>query len=439
MSKDFQESVSVKGMHCKSCAELIETKLKAIKGIKKANVSYVDEKASVVFDPSQTNFNAIKREIESMGYETGDALAVDNKISAPEKKNRGIAQGIKYGLVPHIGCIAFILASVFGVTAATQLFEPLMLNPYFFYMLIALSFVFSTVSAFVYLRKQGFIEFNRNGSEIGISVADGTFKRKWKYLSTMYGTTIGINLLLFLVIFPLLANVSMASSTSGIDGLSTLKLQVDIPCSGHATLISGDIKKLDGILGIQFSLPNVFEVSFDPAKVTKQHILDLEVFKTYKAAVLSEASGINQVNVASTDGSVGTTATPSGNAIAITDGVQVVQLSVQGSNYYPNPIRVKRGIPVKIVADIGKMPGCSKSIVIPEFGVSKYLISGDNTIQFTPDKSGTFKFSCSMGMYQGQIIVEEADGSVASYTGSAAVPSTGACGGSGGGCSCGGK
>jgi len=59
-------------------------------------------------------------------------------------------------------------------------------------------------------------------------------------------------------------------------------------------------------LEAKFTLPNIFEVKYDSAKVTQQQILSLEVFKTYKATVLDESntqqlkvkgnSGSNQLN-----------------------------------------------------------------------------------------------------------------------------------------------
>ena len=411
-----EEVIGIKGMHCKNCAEKIESKLSQLEGVEKARVSLVEEKAFVSFDHIKTNIDAIKKEIGSIGYGT------DMKV---QTKQTSIKQGIAYGLIPHVGCIAFIIGSVLGVTALTQFFSPLMMNPYFFDILVALSFGFATLSSMLYLRKNGLL-----------STAGA--KRKWKYLSTMYGSTIGINLLLFLVIFPLLANVSLASPTensAGVNsGLSTLKLQVDIPCSGHATLISGELKKIEGVDGIQFSLPNIFTITYDSSKTSQQQMLALDVFKTYKATILDQ-SGI-QLNAASSNNAINPI---NGNTLAVvTNGAQVVKLSVQGTTYYPNPIRVKIGIPVQLVADVNNMPECSKSIVIPEFGVTKSVSTGDNIIEFTPNKSGTFQFSCSMGMYRGQIIVENADGSVATYTGSAPVSSGGTCGGSGGGCSCGG-
>lgn len=125
----------------------------------------------------------------------------------------------------------------------------------------------------------------------------------------------------------------------------------------------------------------------------------------------------------------------------VKNGVQEVTLSVQGANYMPNPIRVKKGIPVRLVADMNSLRGCSRSIVISEFGIRKVLSTSDNTIEFTPSKSGTFDFSCSMGMYRGKIVVEEADGSVAQYSGAPAAQQAGgtpSCGAGGGGCGCGG-
>jgi copper chaperone CopZ len=437
MEEKFKEEIiDIKGMHCKSCTENIESKLSHLEGIDKARISLVEEKVYVRFDSTKTNIDNIRKEIETMGYKTYvssdrfDKLA-DASINDDKPKKSTIKQGIIYGLIPHIGCIAFIVGSVLGVTVLTQFFRPLLLNPYFFDILIALSLGFATLSSILYLRRNGLL------TTVGA-------KRKWKYLSTMYGSTVGINLLLFLVIFPLLANVSLASPTgnfiAGVNSsLSTLKLQVDIPCSGHATLISGDLKTVNGVLGIQFSLPNVFEVTYDSSKTSKQQILALDVFKTYKATALSEsADQSNQLNVAgaSTSNFVGST---DGGLAAVTNGVQVVQLSVQGSNYYPNPIRVKTGIPVQLVADINNMPGCSKSIVIPEFGVRKVVSTSDNVIEFTPDKSGTFNFSCSMNMFRGQIVVENVDGSVAAFTGSApaTVSSGSSCGSGSCGCGCG--
>lgn len=122
--------------------------------------------------------------------------------------------------------------------------------------------------------------------------------------------------------------------------------------------------------------------------------------------------------------------------------VQVVKLSVEGSRYIMNPSEIKKGVPVRLEADMSKMPGCSKSVVIPAFNIRKTFTSQDNTVEFTPDKVGTFNIMCSMNMYKGTFTVLESDGTKASYVEKAPTSGTGGgCGmsaGNSGGCGCGG-
>ncbi len=92
----------------------------------------------------------------------------------------------------------------------------------------------------------------------------------------------------------------------------------------------------------------------------------------------------------------------------IKDGVQEVTLRLNPDdlNYAPNPIRVKAGIPVRITVDTTSVRGCTSSIVMSSFGIRKRALPGDNIIEFTPEKAGTYPFSCSMGMSKGMVIVE---------------------------------
>jgi len=84
---------------------------------------------------------------------------------------------------------------------------------------------------------------------------------------------------------------------------------------------------------------------------------------------------------------------------------QKVVLSMKDLNYYPNEIRVKAGQPVSISLD-ETVTGCLRSFTIKELGVSKYVRTSQETIDFTPTKKGTFRFACVMGMGYGKIIVE---------------------------------
>ena len=116
---------------------------------------------------------------------------------------------------------------------------------------------------------------------------------------------------------------------------------------------------------------------------------------------------------------------------------QVVKLSVKNGNYVLEPSEIKKGVLTRIEADMSAMPGCSKSVRIPAFKVTKTFNSNSNTVEFTPDKTGTFNIACSMNMYKGTFTVLESDGSKSNFV-ETAPSSGGSCGASGGGCGCGG-
>ena len=225
-----------------------------------------------------------------------------DKVLSKSEKKQGFWMGLVYGLVPHIGCIAFIVFTVLGVTAATTFFKPFLMNRYFFHILVALSIIFATISALFYFKKQGLITFNKSKGGLEINFLRLGIKRKWKYLLTLYGTTVGINLLLFMVIFPVVANLNSGSTLrasmmavfgrgeelelSESNALITLK--VDIPCPGHAPLIMGELETIDGTENVQFRSPNVFDVVYNPEKTSREELLSLEVFDSYKPTVMNE-------------------------------------------------------------------------------------------------------------------------------------------------------
>lgn len=87
------------------------------------------------------------------------------------------------------------------------------------------------------------------------------------------------------------------------------------------------------------------------------------------------------------------------------DGIQVVN-STLSSGTYPD-ITVKSGIPVKwiIYAPDGTVNGCNYSIIINEFNIKYDFHTGENIIEFTPEKTGKYEYSCWMGMIKANITV----------------------------------
>lgn len=93
------------------------------------------------------------------------------------------------------------------------------------------------------------------------------------------------------------------------------------------------------------------------------------------------------------------------NIARIEDGIQIVKSGIGPGSY--EPIIVQKGIPVRwiIHAEKGEINGCNNSIIIPKFNISQDLSEGDTIIEFMPDSSGTYSFSCWMGMIRSKIMV----------------------------------
>ncbi|MCR4256590.1 MAG: sulfite exporter TauE/SafE family protein [Candidatus Uhrbacteria bacterium] len=86
-------------------------------------------------------------------------------------------------------------------------------------------------------------------------------------------------------------------------------------------------------------------------------------------------------------------------------GVQVIKMRVL-YEYEPNRFTIKAGVPTRWEIDGSQGAGCAMALVSRQLGIQKLLSRGPNVIEFTaPTQPGTYQFSCSMGMYRGQIVV----------------------------------
>jgi plastocyanin domain-containing protein len=87
-------------------------------------------------------------------------------------------------------------------------------------------------------------------------------------------------------------------------------------------------------------------------------------------------------------------------------GAQEVTITVQGG-YEPAEVKVKRGVPVRLIFDRRETSSCSEEVVIPDFGVRKFLPAFQRTpVELTPEKTGAFDITCGMSMLHGKLIVE---------------------------------
>ena len=87
-------------------------------------------------------------------------------------------------------------------------------------------------------------------------------------------------------------------------------------------------------------------------------------------------------------------------------GVQEVKITVRGG-YAPDVIKVRQGVPVRFDFYRDETDSCSEQVVFGDFGIARDLPAFKTTsIEFTPDKSGEFTFTCGMNMIRGKLIVE---------------------------------
>ena len=91
--------------------------------------------------------------------------------------------------------------------------------------------------------------------------------------------------------------------------------------------------------------------------------------------------------------------------------VHEIQVTAKKYEFSPNPIRVKKGEPVKLIITAKDH---DHGFSLEAFHIKQKLKKGEpTTIEFTPDKAGTFPFKCSVfcgmghGGMKGTVVVEE--------------------------------
>lgn len=87
-------------------------------------------------------------------------------------------------------------------------------------------------------------------------------------------------------------------------------------------------------------------------------------------------------------------------------GVQQIKVTVKGG-YSPDVIVVKQGTPVRLDFYRDETAACSEQVLFRDFGIARDLPAFKTTaVEFLPDKSGEFTFTCGMNMMRGKLIVE---------------------------------
>jgi len=125
---------------------------------------------------------------------------------------------------------------------------------------------------------------------------------------------------------------------------------------------------------------------------------------------------------------------------SISNGVQVIKMDVYRYGFSPDSFALKKGVPVRWEINAVELTSCNKEIIVREYNLDIKLNKGINVVEFTPDKAGTIRWSCWMGMIPGIFIVTETGTASQQELNNAKTiaSSSGSSCGMGGGCGCGG-
>ncbi|MHC1787716.1 MAG: sulfite exporter TauE/SafE family protein [Christensenellales bacterium] len=466
-SKLMKKTLRIGGMTCVSCQNKIEKKLRNTAGIESADVSYNQGTAVVAFDTDLVTLNDIEQIIGALDYE----VLADEKPASNGKRTIAILiivlavyllarqfglmdifnffptaeAGMGYGMlfviglltsvhcvamcgginlsqcIPQsvadgsagksaalrpsflynlgrvisytvIGAIVGALGSIISFTGAMRGAVQLTAGVFMVIMGVNMLGLFPSLRKFVPRMPQIFsrrvnAEKGKSSSPLIVGLLNGLMPCGPLQAMQIYALSTGNPLegALSMLLFSL-GTVPLMFALGALSSVLSKRFTHRVMTAGAALVV---------ILGISmFSqgwiLSGLSSISFGAAAGRKALAVP-----TQAAAPAASPAGSSEVEAA---------AVP-----AAGEAFQIVN-STLTSRAYP-AISVLAGKPVKwtINAPEGSINGCNQMMVIPEYGLEHTFQYGPNVIQFTPEKAGTFTYSCWMGMITSTITVLEAE------------------------------
>jgi len=452
------ERLRIGGMTCVNCQHKIEKKLRGTKGVKTADVSYNAGTASVTYDADVISLQDISAVIQKLDY----TVIIDSEPPKPE-----IDRII--GLLVIIAAL-FILLERFGLLnmlAPGQLADETMGYGMLFMIGLMTSVhcvamcgginlsqciprprpgesetasgrASALIPAFLYNLGR-VVSYTAVGFAVGALGSTVTFSNTTqgvlKLFAGVFMIIMGINML---GIFPWLRRLNprmpkiIAQKINNEKSQNKSPLIVGLlngfmPCGPLQAMqiyalstgnpFTGALSMFIFSLG---TVPLMFGLGAVSSAIGKRFTGKVMTAGSVLVVVLGlsmlsqgfSLSGFTGNVFKKTSGSAGGTQNNSGIAMedAIAGDFQLINSKLSARGGYP-AITVQAGTPVKWIIDApkGSINGCNNRMIISEYGIEHSLKQGENVIEFTPDKTGTFYYYCWMGMVRSTITVVEAD------------------------------
>jgi Cu+-exporting ATPase len=121
--------IAISGMHCASCAVLIEKSLKKLSGVNSVAVNYANAKATVEFDPSLVTEKDFDAAIKNLGYSVikDSVKGIDSEKIAREKEISVYFNRFVVSLVFSFPLMAFMALEIFGFSLPVVIEENMLL------------------------------------------------------------------------------------------------------------------------------------------------------------------------------------------------------------------------------------------------------------------------------------------------------------------------
>ncbi len=88
--------------------------------------------------------------------------------------------------------------------------------------------------------------------------------------------------------------------------------------------------------------------------------------------------------------------------------VQEATVKVTEKGYEPAELKLRLGVPARLTFIRETDATCGTEVVFPEYDINQVLPLKERVIvEFTPQKSGEFGFTCGMKMLKGKLVVAE--------------------------------
>lgn len=443
-------TLPITGMHCKSCEILLEEKISKVAGVKKVSVHHKKSSADVYYETQKPDAAALAQAVRDAGYDVGIATkgpffsqntndyvellfagaalaAIYLMLAGTGVLDTNIEFGsspsmsavILIGLVAGIStCMALVGGLVLGISARHAELHPeatlaQKFRPHLFFNLgrIVSYAVLGGVIGFA----GSFLQLSSNITGLFVAAAGVLmFFIGVRLIEVIPGLS-RVSLLLPKSISTRLLRNHETKEYSHTGAALTGAVTFFLPCgftqamqiyaistgsfTQGALIMSlfalGTMPGLLGIGGLTSLVKGVFARYF--FKFVGIVVIALGIFNLQ--------SGLTLAGIALPQWGSGKSGVVSEkNAPAereIVDGKQIVRMDQVAGGYKPNVLTVKKGIPVKWVITSKNQYTCAAFINMPSMNIQQPLTAGENVIEFTPTKTGTLKFTCSMGMYSG--------------------------------------